>query len=124
MLTGLFNRNRFDQELARQLERHRRSGEAAAVLMMDLDGFKGVNDHFGHAVGDELLRGLGASLRQRSRQTDVLARLSGDEFAVLLPDADRNAAEIVAADLVRGRRRPLRGVRSQRPAATAVRPGG
>ena len=68
--------------------------------MMDLDGFKAVNDHFGHAVGDELLRALSASLRQRSRATDVLARLGGDEFAILLPAADRKTVDVVAAELV------------------------
>jgi len=100
LLTGLFNRHRFEQELTRQVQRHRRFGEGGAVLMIDLDGFKGVNDQFGHAVGDELLRGVGASLRERSRETDVLARLSGDEFAVLLPGAERRTAEIVATEIV------------------------
>ena len=100
LLTGLFNRHRFESELKRQIQRHRRTGEGGAVLMIDLDGFKEVNDRFGHAVGDELLRGLGANLRQRSRQTDVIARLSGDEFALLLPGADRKTADVVAAETV------------------------
>ena len=67
--------------------------------MLDLDGFKAVNDRLGHAMGDELLRGLAADLHARTRETDVLARLSGDEFAMLMPDTDREEAETVAAEL-------------------------
>jgi diguanylate cyclase (GGDEF)-like protein/PAS domain S-box-containing protein len=99
-LTGLFNRRRFEQELGRQVACQQRSSASAAVLMLDLDGFKAVNDQFGHAVGDELLRGLSAALRMRCRTSDVLARLSGDEFALLLPDTGRESAEIVAADVI------------------------
>jgi diguanylate cyclase (GGDEF)-like protein/PAS domain S-box-containing protein len=100
LLTGLFNRNRFEQELTGQVQRHRRFHEGGAVLMIDLDGFKAVNDRFGHGVGDELLRAVSASLRQRSRETDVLARLGGDEFAILLPAADRKTVDVVAAEVV------------------------
>ena len=80
--------------------------------MLDLDGFKAVNDRLGHAMGDELLRGLAADLHARTRETDVLARLSGDEFALLMPDTDREEAETVAADviaLVRRHRASLAG---------------
>ena len=119
LLTGLFNRHRFEQELTRQVQRHQRFGEHAAVLMMDLDGFKDINDQFGHAVGDELLRGLSASLRERSRATDVLARLSGDEFAILLPEADRETAEIVAAETLGLVRRYVSGLGSERASVTA-----
>ncbi len=72
--------------------------------MIDLDGFKAINDQFGQAVGNELLRGLGAAFRARGRATDVLARLSGDEFAVLLPGSGSGD---------RGDRR--RGARRARP---------
>ena len=111
-LTGLFNRRRFEQELDHEIARQRRSAPRAAVLMLDLDGFKAVNDRLGHAMGDELLRGLAADLHARTRETDVLARLSGDEFAILMPDTDREEAETVAADviaLVRRHRASLAG---------------
>ena len=119
LLTGLFNRHRFEAELKRQIQRHRRTGEGGAVLMIDLDGFKTVNDQFGHAVGDELLRGLCANLRERSRETDVLARLSGDEFAVLLPGADRRTADVVAAQIVGMVRRQVTVLGSERAHVTA-----
>ena len=105
-LTGLFNRRRFDQELEREVARAARTPDTAgAMLTLDLDGFKAINDRCGHAVGDALLRGIAAGLSGRSRETDVLARLGGDEFALLLPGATREAAEHVAglaADIVAG----------------------
>ena len=101
-LTGLFNRRRFDQELLQHVERSARYRPDGAVLMMDLDHFKEVNDTFGHKAGDDLLRAISAELRRRSRKSDVLARLSGDEFALLLPRADVNKAGHVAEALVKG----------------------
>ncbi len=100
MLTGLFNRRRSEQALDLALIRHARSGDGGAVLMLDLDGFKAINDEFGHAIGNQLLCELSGALRERCRASDVLARLSGDEFAVLLPAAARHDAERVAAELV------------------------
>src|SRR3954463_1012643 len=81
-LTGLFNRSRFEKELTRQVSRRHRTGEGGAVLMVAPDACKGVNAPLGHAVGDELLRSLSVSLEARNRPSDVLARLSGDEFAL------------------------------------------
>jgi diguanylate cyclase (GGDEF)-like protein/PAS domain S-box-containing protein len=100
-LTGLFNRHRFEQELARENERVVRYGTKGAVLIIDLDNFKDVNDAFGHAAGDDLLRGVAGALRNRIRQTDVLARVGGDEFAVLLPETDADQAEVVADGIVK-----------------------
>jgi diguanylate cyclase (GGDEF)-like protein/PAS domain S-box-containing protein len=119
LLTGLFNRSRFDEELARQVQRHRRTGEGGAVLMIDLDGFKAINDQFGQAAGNALLSGLGAAFRARARTTDVVARLHGDEFAVLLPAADRATAEIVAAALVALVRGYASGIGCERAQVTA-----
>ncbi len=101
-LTGLFNRRRFDQELDQQVERAARYQSGGALLMIDLDHFKAVNDTFGHKAGDDLLRAIAAELRRRSRKSDVLARLSGDEFALLLPRADVEQATYLAEALVRG----------------------
>ena len=100
-LTGLFNRRRFQEELAREVERRSRYGAKGAVLMIDLDNFKNVNDAFGHKAGDDLLRGVAGALRHRMRQTDVLARVGGDEFAILLPEADADQAQIVAEGIVK-----------------------
>ncbi|MEO9136402.1 MAG: EAL domain-containing protein [Casimicrobiaceae bacterium] len=84
-LTGLLNRREFEQRV-RAIVEHREAEEGQhAVLYLDLDQFKVVNDTSGHAAGDELLRQVGALLRPRLREGDVLARLGGDEFGVLLP---------------------------------------
>ncbi len=99
-LTGLFNRRRFEEELARTLASAERHGEPAALLLVDLDDFKAVNDAHGHAVGDELLIRVAGSLRARLRETDVVARLGGDEFAVILSRVDERRAAAVAGELV------------------------
>ena len=95
-LTGLLNRRAFERALEQHLERVRRYGLQGAVLMLDLDGFKAVNDLHGHGTGDRLLASAGERLRERLRTSDLLARLGGDEFAVLLPAAGRDQAEHVA----------------------------
>ena len=83
-LTGLFNRRRFAEELSREVAVARRSGAEGAVLILDLDRFKEVNDSLGHLAGDMVLIRVADSLRARLRATDTLARLGGDEFAVVL----------------------------------------
>ena len=100
-LTGLFNRRHFHQEVIRQGERMSRYGTKGAILMVDLDNFKNVNDAFGHKAGDDLLRSVAGALRHRMRGTDVLARVGGDEFAVLLPETDADQAQIVAEGIVK-----------------------
>jgi diguanylate cyclase (GGDEF)-like protein/PAS domain S-box-containing protein len=84
-LTGLLNRREFEQRVRAIVEHHEAEDGQHAVLYLDLDQFKVVNDTSGHAAGDELLRQVGALLRPRLREGDVLARLGGDEFGVLLP---------------------------------------
>ena len=95
-LTGLLNRRSFERALDQHLARVRRYGVQGALLMIDLDGFKAVNDQHGHGTGDAVLSGVAERLRARLRTSDLLARLGGDEFAALLPVADRAEAEHVA----------------------------
>jgi diguanylate cyclase (GGDEF)-like protein/PAS domain S-box-containing protein len=85
-LTGLPNRAAFEEHLSLAVARARRRDLAVAVLYLDLDDFKSVNDSLGHAAGDEVLRRIGSRLRRMSRDTDLVARLGGDEFAILLSD--------------------------------------
>jgi diguanylate cyclase (GGDEF)-like protein len=99
-LTGIFNRRRFADELQRWVSYSSRYGGRGAVLIMDVDNLKRVNDVLGHAAGDDLLVRVGGLLADRLRETDVLARLGGDEFIVLLPRADENAAREVATGLL------------------------
>lgn len=91
-LTGLWNRRRFDDELVRQVARCRRYDERAALLLLDLDDFKSVNDTYGHQVGDDLIRHVGSTLDARLRASDSLARVGGDEFAILLPQVSPDQA--------------------------------
>lgn len=84
-LTDLYNRRRFSEELVRRLEHVRRYGDGGAVVLLDVDRLKQINDVHGHVVGDEVLAATARLLRDRLRVTDVAARLGGDEFAVLLP---------------------------------------
>jgi diguanylate cyclase (GGDEF)-like protein/PAS domain S-box-containing protein len=100
-LTGLANRRRFEQELSREAERVARYGAPGAVLVIDLDNFKEVNDAFGHMAGDDLLKGVAGAVKHRIRQTDLLARIGGDEFGVLLPQADADQAQIAADGIVK-----------------------
>ena len=98
-LTGLFNRRVFLERLTQESERISRVGGVATLLMLDLDFFKFVNDSYGHATGDEVLRRFAAVLQKNSRNIDVPARLGGEEFAVLLTSTDRNEAMMVAERL-------------------------
>jgi diguanylate cyclase (GGDEF)-like protein len=98
-LTGLLNRRGFEQDLAEQLSRARRYGERAAVMLVDIDHFKQVNDALGHRAGDSALEAVARAFRHRLRKTDVIARLGGDELAVLLPHADDEVAKTVAEEL-------------------------
>ncbi len=95
-LTGLKNRRRFSEDLGTELARSRREKTVGAVLMLDLDNFKQVNDTLGHPMGDRLIADIAAVLSARMRTTDVVARLGGDEFAVVLPRCDLDEAEDVA----------------------------
>lgn len=99
-LTGLPNRRTFDRRLNAEFKRARRFTEPASVLLIDADHFKQVNDHYGHSVGDEVLRRLAALLRENlPREYDVLARIGGEEFGAILPHTSRENAAVVAERL-------------------------
>jgi diguanylate cyclase (GGDEF)-like protein len=101
-LTDILNRRGFERELKRSLAYVKRYGASVALVYLDLDGFKPVNDRHGHSAGDAVLKAVAAALSRNVRASDVVARLGGDEFAVLLwnvnaPDAAAKAAALEAA---------------------------
>jgi diguanylate cyclase (GGDEF)-like protein/PAS domain S-box-containing protein len=111
-LTGLHNRREFNTILERHLSRAKRYSGYGAVLWMDLDGFKEINDGLGHKVGDELLASLAHRMKSTIRESDVLARLGGDEFAIVYPNVDSTQAQIAAArllDAIRGHTANIQG---------------
>jgi diguanylate cyclase (GGDEF)-like protein len=105
-LTGLANRTLFNERLTTALDRHSRGGETLALLVIDLDDFKVINDTFGHAAGDSLLLAVGERLRGCVRAADTVARLGGDEFAVVL-ESGAEAPGIVAQRILVAMRQPF-----------------
>jgi diguanylate cyclase (GGDEF)-like protein len=99
-LTGLLNRRAYERSLKEHLERGERYGHAGAVMVLDLDSFKEVNDTLGHRAGDELIVRVAGALASRLRESDTLARLGGDEFAILTPTGERADAEQLAESLL------------------------
>jgi len=99
-LTGLRNRRSFEEELERELAFSSRYGTSCAMLLLDVDDLKFVNDRYGHLAGDGLLRAVARGFRDRLRRTDIAGRLGGDEFGVLLPRAGERAARTVAAEVL------------------------
>jgi diguanylate cyclase len=85
-LTGLANRRQFELALAREVDRVARAGEPALLLVIDIDHFKSVNDSHGHAVGDHVLRAVARALAESIRPMDTVARIGGEEFALILPN--------------------------------------
>ncbi|HET7484384.1 MAG TPA: EAL domain-containing protein [Solirubrobacterales bacterium] len=98
-LTGLLDRRRFRAELDQYVSFSARYGGQGAVMIIDIDGLKAVNDAHGHHAGDNLIRLIAAIMRERVRATDIVARLSGDEFAVLMPQSDTAGALQLGEDL-------------------------
>ncbi len=100
-LTGLANRRSWDEQLARAIAHAERTHETLSVAVCDVNGLKEINDRSGHAAGDELLRGLAARWRADARAADFIARIGGDEFAIMLPGADEAGAHDVVERLIR-----------------------
>jgi len=98
-LTGAFNRRHMESVLGDAVERHRRTGAPASVLLIDVDHFKRINDRFGHEAGDGVLKGIVALITRRVRRLDRLFRIGGDEFVLFLPDTRETDAAMVAEEL-------------------------
>ncbi|MDX6587090.1 MAG: hypothetical protein QOI31_1563 [Solirubrobacterales bacterium] len=100
VLTGLYNRRRFGEELSQQIAVCERLDVTSALLVLDIDNFKFINDALGHQAGDELIRSLASQLKGRVRRTDIVSRLGGDEFALLLTGTGAEAALELAGELL------------------------
>lgn len=114
-LTGLKNRRRFEEDLRAAMARARREGTTGALLMIDLDNFKHINDTHGHPAGDRMIEEVAGVLRRRTRESDTLARLGGDEFAVVVPRCSQAEARVVAEAIAEA-------VRSHAPEHDGVEP--
>lgn len=95
-LTKLYNRRGFDDMLEQIRHMSIRSRESFAVLMIDVDHFKTINDTYGHSVGDAVLQTIGVLIEQECRMSDVVARIGGEEFAVILPNTGKDGAFVIA----------------------------
>jgi two-component system cell cycle response regulator len=95
-LTGLYNRRKLMDGLEIEVQRVKRYGRALSLIMIDLDDLKGINDSFGHTAGDAVLELIADAIREHIRRVDIAARMGGDEFTILLPEADLEMASLVA----------------------------
>jgi diguanylate cyclase (GGDEF)-like protein len=113
LLTGLATRHEGMTRLASEIKRAQRAGTSMAVLMLDLDQFKSINDRYGHAVGDAMLGAVGRTILRTLRASDIRVRWGGEEFLIVLPETDLPRAQVVASGLLR-----------EIAAATVAAPGG
>ncbi|MBU1236073.1 MAG: GGDEF domain-containing protein [Gammaproteobacteria bacterium] len=98
-LTGLLNRRAFVRAAALEIERQARYGGEFSIILLDLDGFKELNDTYGHFIGDAALRTLAEAIRNSTRRSDVVARIGGDEFVVLMPNTPMAACAVICGQL-------------------------
>ena len=115
-LTGLANRRKIQELLARVQAQAQRYGSHFSLAMLDLDGFKQLNDTYGHPAGDAVLRQVAEVLREQTRAADIVGRYGGDEFLLVLPETAADEAAVLAEQAARGARR-----RSLRDAETGER---
>lgn len=99
-LTSAFNHRHFQDALEKEIHRHERTGHDFAVAMLDIDNFKRINDTFGHPVGDDMLRGIVAELMLNARDTDIVSRYGGEEFAIIFPDTPLASARDAATRML------------------------
>jgi diguanylate cyclase (GGDEF)-like protein len=102
VLTGVYSRRWWFDLAAKEFSRSRRYDRTFSLLMTDLDWFKRINDTFGHEAGDRVLRQFGGMLRKECRQSDVIGRLGGEEFALVLPETTLEAAQLIATRITEG----------------------
>ncbi len=120
-LSGCFNRRGFDQFAAREVSRGIRAKWHVAILALDVDHFKQINDDFGHLTGDEAIREIGALIRETARAGDVVARIGGEEFTILAPDTDAQGATHLAERILTAfRTRSFRSVRGKMPITISI----
>ena len=108
-LTNVLNARAFSERLGQELDRNRRYPRPLALMYMDLDNFKVINDTHGHQTGDAVLRLVADAMRSSVRQADIVGRLGGDEFAVLMPETDAHLADAAAKRLIAGLRNVFKG---------------
>lgn len=101
-LTGLFNRRTLDELLTREMARAQRTGSRLSVVMVDIDGFRALNDRFGHVVSERILQEVSRMLKRNFRAADILLRYGVDEFLAILPETDRREAQIAVDRLYGG----------------------
>jgi diguanylate cyclase (GGDEF)-like protein len=106
-LTGVANRAQFDRVLAAEMAHAKRTDEQFSLLCMDLDGFKNINDRFGHPAGDEVLREVARRLQEELRSEDMLSRIGGDEFGIIIRDGSPVSAQILTERITQAMSAPV-----------------